>query len=255
MTTDTKYSTERCDSLIPYPGNARRGDVGAIRESLENLGQYKPVVVQLSTRYVLAGNHTLAAHLDLGWDEIEVYWVDCDDETAKRINLVDNRSADLGEYDSRALADLLRSLEGDYTATGYDGDYLSELLEQMANEALDRDGEGEDDGDDDGAETDAGTLLALTDVSVAEPRHQPTLGSRWQVGRHLLIVAKIADEHHLWRDDLDGRVFAPYPEPYLTVSDKAQEAPLLLVQPNKYLAGHLLDKHEAIYPGTVEKLS
>lgn len=254
MTAEARYSSERCDSLIPFPGNARRGDVPHIRESLENLGQYKPVIVQLSTRYVLAGNHTLAAALDLGWDEVDVRWVDCDDATAKRINLVDNRSADLGEYDSRALADLLRSLEGDYTATGYDGDYLSNLLEEMANEALDRDGEGEDDGDDDGSDTDAGTLLALTDVSVAEPRHQPTMGSRWKVGKHLLIVAKLSDEHHLWRDELDGRVFAPYPEPYLTVSEAGQ-TPLLLIQPNKYLAGHLLDKHDALFPGTVERLS
>jgi hypothetical protein len=228
----------------------RRGHPRKSRESRPVQAGRRPAVHALRP----GGQPHPGGHLDLGWDEIDVYWVDCDDETAKRINLVDNRSADLGEYDSRALADLLRSLEGDYTATGYDGDYLSELLEQMANEALDRDGEGEDDGDDDGAETDAGTLLALTDVSVAEPRHQPTHGSRWQVGRHLLIVAKLADEHHLWRDELDGRVFAPYPEPYLTVSE-AQEVPLLLVQPNTYLAGHLLDKHEAIYPGTVEKLS
>lgn len=28
-----------------YPGNARRGDIGLIAESLERLGQYKPVVV------------------------------------------------------------------------------------------------------------------------------------------------------------------------------------------------------------------
>jgi hypothetical protein len=173
--TETRYTTERCDSLISYPGNARRGDVPRIRESLENLGQYKPVIVQLSTRYVLAGNHTLAAAIDLGWDEVDVRWVDCDDVTAKRINLVDNRSADLGEYNQQALAELLRSLEGDYTATGYEEDYLTNLLEEMANNALT--GEGDEWDTSDGADVDAGTLLALTDVSVAEPLHQPLHGS------------------------------------------------------------------------------
>lgn len=250
--TEDRYTTERCDSLIPYPGNARRGDVPRIRESLENLGQYKPVIVQLSTRYVLAGNHTLAAAIDLGWDDVDVRWVDCDDVTAKRINLVDNRSADLGDYNQQALADLLRSLEGDYTATGYEEDYLTNLLEEMANNALT--GEGDEWDTSDGADVDAGTLLALTDVSVAEPMHQPLHGSRWKLGKHLLIIAKLSDEHHLWREELDGRVFCPYPEPYLTVSEIGKEKPLLLVQPNKYLAGHLLDKHEAVYPGTVEKL-
>jgi len=260
---------EPVDSLLHYPGNARKGDVAVIVESLHHLGQYKPVVVQLSTRYVLVGNHTLKATKQLRdlhkaggcdldppcgrtWDEIEVRWEDCNDDDALKVNLVDNSSADHGDYDADLLAKQLKSLEGDYTATGYDGDYLSNLLEEMANEALDRDGE--DDGDADG-ETDAGTLLALSDITVTEPRHQPAHGSRWRLGPHLLIIAKLADEHHLWRDELDGRVFCPYPEPYLTVSDLAQEVPLLLVQPNRYLAGHLLDKHEALFPDTVEKLS
>jgi hypothetical protein len=117
------------------------------------------------------------------------------------------------------------------------------------------DGDGDEWDTTDGADADAGTLLALTDVAVEEPRHQPIHTSRWKLGRHLLVVARISDEHHLWAGDLDGRVFCPYPEPYITVSQLAQNAPLLLVQPNRYLAGHLLDKHDAVYPDSIEKVS
>lgn len=254
--TEPSYSMEPVDSLISYPGNARRGDVAVIRASLETYGQYKPIVVQLATRYVLVGNHTLKAAADLRWETIEVRWVDCDDEQARKINLIDNRSADLGDYDDQALSDLLESLQGNFDGTGYDEDYLVELREKMADDWLGGDGDGGDgDGDGDGgSDTDAGTLLALADVSAGEPTRMPAFGTTWKLGRHLLVVARLSDEHFLWRDYLEGRQFCPYPEPYITASTLAEEHPLLLVQPNRYLAGHLLDKHEVFFPDTVEQV-
>src|SRR3954462_6710578 len=104
--------TERVDvsTLTPYPGNPRRGNVSVIASSLATLGQYRPIVVRSGTRYVLAGNHTLAAAAMLGGDAIDVAWVDCDETTARRIVAADNRSSDLGEYDTDALLALLDEL-------------------------------------------------------------------------------------------------------------------------------------------------
>lgn len=93
--------------LRPYQGNPRRGDIEAIKESLETNGQYRPVVANRRTGEVLAGNHTLQAAKALGWPEIAVTWVDVDEEQAARIVLVDNRTNDLAGYDEAALADLL----------------------------------------------------------------------------------------------------------------------------------------------------
>src|SRR3989442_2624593 len=45
------------DSVSLHPRNPRRGDVAAVRASLERFGQRKPIVVQASTRYVVAGEH------------------------------------------------------------------------------------------------------------------------------------------------------------------------------------------------------
>lgn len=248
------------DDVEPHPRNPRLGDVAAIANSLMVHGQYRPIVVQKATGYVLAGNHTLKGARRLrdngatGWDTIDAVVLDVDDVEAKRIMLVDNRSAELGTYDDGVLAELLRELP-DLDGTGYEPADLDDVLERMAAGLATLDGEAAPADDEVDEEPEAGTLLALADVSVAEPRHQPKHGTRWKVGHHLLVVAKLATEHELWAADLPGRRFAPYPEPYLTCSTLAATTPLLLVQPNKYLAGHLLDKHDALYPGQIEQLA
>ncbi|WP_280273391.1 ParB N-terminal domain-containing protein [Nocardia wallacei] len=116
--------------LKPYPGNPRRGDVAAIKSSLAKNGQYRPIVVQKSTQFVLAGNHTLLGAKDLGWKDIDVHYVDVDDEQAKRIVLADNRTADKGHYDITALTDLLQDLP-DLEGTGYSDAELDQLLDSI----------------------------------------------------------------------------------------------------------------------------
>lgn len=113
--------------LVPYGANPRRGSIDVIRESLTRHGQYRPIVVRAKTFEVLAGNHTLAAAKELGWSEIAATFVDCTDDEAARIVLVDNRAADLGTYDDEVLAELLSSLP-DLEGTGFDADDLATLL-------------------------------------------------------------------------------------------------------------------------------
>ena len=119
------------DSLIPHPDNPRRGNVEAIKESLERNGQYRPIVANRPTREVLGGNHTLRAAVELGWAVIAATFVDVDPEQAKRILLVDSRTNDLAGYDTQALVDLLSELD-DLSGTGYDHDALGELLDELA---------------------------------------------------------------------------------------------------------------------------
>lgn len=118
--------------LRSFHKNPRRGDVDAIASSLDTTGMYRPIVVNRGTltgrtNEVLAGNHTLAAAKQLGWDAIAVTWLDVNEETAKRIVLADNRTADLGGYDDEVLLGLLQSMT-DLAGTGYDGDDLLALL-------------------------------------------------------------------------------------------------------------------------------
>jgi hypothetical protein len=116
----------KIDTLVEYPGNARKGNVGILVESLKVNGQYRPIIVQKSTNYVLAGNHLLKAANRLEWDEIDAVVIDVDDERALKIVLADNRTADLGEYDHDLLHSLLKELE-DFAGTGYSIQDIDEL--------------------------------------------------------------------------------------------------------------------------------
>jgi ParB-like chromosome segregation protein Spo0J len=114
------------DDLKEYPNNARRGDVSVLVESLKINGQYRPIVVQKSTKFVLAGNHLLRAAKILGWDEVDAVVIDVDDQKALKIVLADNRTADLGDYNTDLLATLLSDLE-DFEGTGYSLADIEEL--------------------------------------------------------------------------------------------------------------------------------
>jgi hypothetical protein len=115
------------DGLVHYGKNPRRGDVDKIAESLLFNGQYKPITVRAGTNEVLAGNHTLKAAKQLGWDRIAVTFVDVDDDTAARIVLVDNRTNDVATYDLPELTELLQSMP-DLDGTGYTVPDLEALL-------------------------------------------------------------------------------------------------------------------------------
>jgi hypothetical protein len=137
LTLVTAIEQARVDSLAEYPGNPRIGDVDAIAASLAANGQFAPVVAQVSTRYVLAGNHTVKAAAQLGWETIAVTWVDVDAAAAKRIVLAANRTAERGSYDQAALAEMLTSLDGDYAGSGWDAGDHDALLKLLAPPPLD----------------------------------------------------------------------------------------------------------------------
>jgi site-specific DNA-methyltransferase (adenine-specific) len=120
------------DSVELHPRNPRLGDVAAVAASLARFRQVKPIVVQRSTRYVIAGNHVLRAALSLGWTEIAANVQDLDDADAMALMLADNRTADLGGYDDVLLAAILaeQQAEDNLAATGYDADAVAALLAQ-----------------------------------------------------------------------------------------------------------------------------
>jgi ParB-like chromosome segregation protein Spo0J len=119
------------DLLTPHPRNVRQGDIGAICESLKAHGQYRAIVFQKSSNQIIAGNHTWKAAKSLGWDQIAATEFDCDDETALRILLADNKASDLATYDNDQLEDLLRELaltEKALEGTLFDGNNLDEII-------------------------------------------------------------------------------------------------------------------------------
>lgn len=117
--------------LTRFPGNARRGDVETIRASIRRHGQYRSVVVRVldgGNMVILAGNHTHDALELEGHSHARCELLTCDDDEATRINLADNRLADLGDYDDVALIEQLSALAGDLDGIGYTEDDLHRLM-------------------------------------------------------------------------------------------------------------------------------
>ena len=163
------------DSVELHPRNPRQGDVAAIAASLARFGLQKPVVVQRSTGYVVAGNHVLRAALSLGWTEIAANVEDLDDAEAIAFMLADNRTADLGGYDDTMLAAILAEQQevDNLAATGYDADDVAALLAEAGNiEERDLDA--------------APDLPAEAEVYVER-------GQTWAVGRHGLMCGDATD--------------------------------------------------------------
>lgn len=133
--TELTVETIGIDTVEPHPENARVGDVSAIAESLERFGQVKPILVQKSTGYVVAGNHTREAAKSLGWEAIQAVLLEMDDETAKAYLLADNRLSDRAKYDQ---AKLYESLEGllDLDGTGFDLDYVETLGDALGGNTI-----------------------------------------------------------------------------------------------------------------------
>ena len=135
MTTLTqRYEIVPIGAVKPHPKNPRHGDLAAIRSSLDANGWFGAVLAQQSTGYILAGNHRHRALCQRGADKVPVLWIDCDDQTALRILLADNRTSDLAEYDEAWLAELLGVLKDDdvgLTGTGFDEAALNELLHSL----------------------------------------------------------------------------------------------------------------------------
>lgn len=125
------YELVDVNSLEQHPDNPRRGRMASIADSVRENGFYGALIVQRSTRRVLAGNHRLMAAHEEGLEQIPVLFVDVDDDRARRILLVDNRSNDMAGYDDEQLTILLQDLavsDGGLNGTGYSDADLAELL-------------------------------------------------------------------------------------------------------------------------------
>lgn len=103
---------QRCPvgKLEPHPMNPNEGDVGFIKESIEANGFYGAVLAQVSTGFIIAGEHRWRAAIEAGRSTVPVFWKDCSDSEALRIMLVDNEAARRGKNNVDKLDLVLRNL-------------------------------------------------------------------------------------------------------------------------------------------------
>lgn len=123
-------------SLREHPENYNRGDVGAISESMDEHGFYGAVLVQRSSGRILAGNHRYRTARDKGATTLPGFWLDCDDDEARRLLAVDNRTTHLATFDEAALIALLKQAQDSprgLAGTGYDQGALAMLIRHQAS--------------------------------------------------------------------------------------------------------------------------
>ena len=111
------------------PQNARKGNVQAIADSLSEFGQHRAIIAQKSTGRIISGNHTFLAAQSLGWTQVNVFWVDDDDETALRRGLADNAVGDQAKWDEDALRTLLEQTGTDIP--GLDKTQIDKLFKDI----------------------------------------------------------------------------------------------------------------------------
>jgi len=230
------------------PQNARKhskGNIAAIEKSLKEFGQRKPIVVTFDGT-VVAGNGTLEAAKNINWTEIDIVRTPEDWSSAqiKAYAIADNRTAELAEWDNETLLKSLLEIDeaGLLTASGYVEDELKAITKEVGDKANNEEVRGE--------------LLGLLNVAYGEPNHLVAKGEVYEVGHHILVIADVMDGWKQFMPYLEGdKLFLPYPGPYAALATKLSKKPSVMVQPNEYLAGHLLDKYASIYgEGEIKKV-
>lgn len=121
------------DSIQEDPRNARKHpekNLEALKQSLNKYGQRRPIVVNAGTGFIEAGNALYETAKALGWTRIAVVFVQDDPDMATGYAVMDNRSAELSEWDYLNLDLVLRQLDEafDKETTGFSAQELEYLL-------------------------------------------------------------------------------------------------------------------------------
>lgn len=132
------------DSLTPDPANVRRhpdNNLEAIKASLKRFGQQKPIVVD-SADIIRAGNGTWAAAKALGWQRIWVIKTALSGGDAVAYAIADNRTAELAQWDSPALADQLAALDSHLQlAAGFTPEEMAALTSDINKASIEDESE------------------------------------------------------------------------------------------------------------------
>lgn len=118
------------DAIAPHPENARRGNVAAIKKSIQENGYYGTILVWAQKKLIVVGSHRWRARKELGFEDVRAEFVELTERQARKILAADNRASDLAGYDDEGLSKLLARLQkdGDLSAANYsDGDVAAVL--------------------------------------------------------------------------------------------------------------------------------
>ena len=131
-----EFTTEKIADLVHDPENPRahsKENISAIKNSIKTHGQVEPLVVQKSTKMVIAGNARLGVMREMGMKKVKVVMLDVSDTDARKLSISLNRSGELASWNEGVLASHLEALaliDDSFfpESLGFSGEEMSELL-------------------------------------------------------------------------------------------------------------------------------
>lgn len=222
--------------LIPNPLNWRKHPTSqqqVLSGVLGELGWIDTVIVNKRTGRMIDGHLRVELALKKHEPTVPVQYVDLTDDeerlalatfdpitamAGKDLDVIRKLVADLAPAD-QAVADLLKALT---------------VTDEGASEAL-----------------------AVLRVSIADPEHKPVYGDVWEVGPHVLVIRDVFED---WKHYVpllkEGWLLLPYAGPFVALVPEAKLKTFVIVQPDTYVAGHILDRYaERHGDSTVRKRS
>lgn len=255
--TAPKVTRRKITDYLPDSNNANLGTergLQMLEDSLQSVGVGRSIVVDKNNK-IPAGNKTVEAAINAGFEDVleieddgktlivhkRTDW-DLDDPTgaARQYAYLDNRVSEVGlAWDADVIArDVAAGVDLSRMFTMPEIEYIE------LNAGLLDDGNS---GDDEEGERSDGSLLSLLDITIADPKTEIEHGDVFKLDHHILICVDVITEWALWIPYLKGNIFfCPYPGVFVPLAVKAETVACLLVQPDRYICGHIIDQYRNV---------
>lgn len=197
-------------------------------EVLTEVGWVQSVIINQQTGHLIDGHLRVQLAAQAGETTIPAVIVDLTPEEEKIILASFDPIGQMAITDEEKLNELIQEI-------GSENENLKNLLEHLSgSNDVDTDSDGES--------------LSLLNLSIQEPISQVEQGNVFYLNEHILICASPIKDTALWSGYLDSTMmFAPYANPLTLLSEQAKSQPLLLVNPEPFICGHILDRWIEIY--------
>ena len=227
------------EKIKEYDKNARihsDEQVAQIAASMRRFGVTTPVLVDEDGVLIYGHGRRRAAAL-LGLKELPVSVARGWTELEKRgYRIADNQLTLIGEWD----IPILKAEISDLSSSGFDMPLLGfpdlQLVEFTSGINAGSFGEAE--------AAEKSKLLNVVSVTIAEPTTRVEIGDHYILeNRHHLLCMSVITDWPRWVLLLkEGTLFCPYPGVFIPFSVRAQKHDLVMIQPDPYIAGHILDR-------------
>lgn len=225
--------------IKPYPKNPRahpNDQIEILANLIKKYGPDQPIVVD-EKGVILKGHGRLLAAKKAGIKDFPVVQhMGLSDDDKRAIRIADNQVALLSDWLPQQLKLEVAELKlnnFDLQMLGFDEATLNQMQHSLGDFA-DQGINGQD----------RGNLLELVNITIDDPKHIVESGDHYVLAkRHHLLCDSVIADWPKWKGLLeDDALFCPYPGVFVPFSTKAAKHNLIMVQPDPYIAGHILDR-------------